>query len=147
MFDDSVIGNLPWKQMWVNVVVVLFPKFPGGICHVTMMCGFMTMHWVQNRLVDEQLEHIHNQSSYNDFGCYSAYFKTLELRPASTHEMTGKTRICVMDPRDAPAREFETLRQRLKATPPYVVKMQHDDDSINDEALKTLCTDQANQGG
>ena len=52
-----------------------------------------------------------------------------------------------MDPRDAPAREFETLRQRLKATPPYVVKMQHDDDSINDEALKTLCTDQANQGG
>ena len=49
-----------------------------------------------------------------------------------------------MDPRDAPAREFETLRQRLKATPPYV-KMQHDDDIII--ALKTLCTDQANQGG
>ena len=40
------------------------------------------MNRLQNRLVDEQLENIHNQSSYNDFGCYVAESKTLELRPA-----------------------------------------------------------------
>ena len=82
------------------------------------------MNRVQNRLVDEQLENVHNQSSYNDFGCYFAESKTLELRPASTHEMTGETRSCVMGLRGAPARDFEAIRQSLQATPPYVVMMQ-----------------------
>ena len=49
-----------------------------------------------------------------------------------------------MDLRGAPARDFEAVRQRLKATPPYKVILQHDD---NDEALKMLCTDQTNHGG
>ena len=48
-----------------------------------------------------------------------------------------------MDLRGAPARDFEAIRQSLQATPPYMVMMRHDDDSLNDEALKTLCTDQA----
>ena len=61
--------------------------------------------------------------------------------------MTGKARIFVMDLRGAPARDFEAIRQSLQATPPKIVMMQHDDDSLNDEALRTLCTDQANQGG
>ena len=52
-----------------------------------------------------------------------------------------------MDLRGAPAQEFEAIRQNLKATPPYMVIMQHDDDSINDEALQLLCTNHANQGG
>ena len=54
-----------------------------------------------------------------------------QVRPASTHEMNGKTRICIMDPRGAPAREFEATRQRMKAMPPYMVA-QHDEDSLND---------------
>ena len=48
------------------------------------MCGLReqaTMTRAQNRLVDEQPDKIHNQSSYNDFGCYFAESKTLELRP------------------------------------------------------------------
>ena len=100
-----------------------------------------TMNRVQIRLVDEQLEHIHNQSSYNYFGCNFAESKTLELRPASTHEMTGIIRSCVMDLRGAPTRDYEAIRQSLQVTPPFLVMMQHDDDSLNDEALRTLCTD------
>ena len=61
--------------------------------------------------------------------------------------MTGKARIFVMDLRCAPARDFEAIRQSWQATPPNIVMMQHDDGSLNNEALRTLCTDQANQGG
>ena len=49
-----------------------------------------TMNRVQNRLVDEQLEQIHSQSSYNEFCCYFADPQILQLRPASTYEMSGK---------------------------------------------------------
>ena len=52
-----------------------------------------------------------------------------------------------MDLRDVPAREFEAIRQHMKAMPPHMVVAQHDDDSLSDEALKTLCNQQANQGG
>ena len=76
------------------------------------------MNRAQNRLVDEQLAQIHSQSSHDDICCYFADHKTLRLRPESTHDMTGKSRICVMDFRDAPAREFEAIRQRMKAMPP-----------------------------
>ena len=41
-----------------------------------------TMNRVQNRLMYEQLEHIHNQSRTNEFGCYFEDSKTLEVRPA-----------------------------------------------------------------
>ena len=105
------------------------------------------MNRVQHRLVDEHLEHIHSQRSHNEFCCYFSDSKTLQLRPASTHEMTRKIGICVLDLRGAPAREFETVRQRLKPTPPYMVLMQRDDDSLNDEALKVLCTEQEQHGG
>ena len=61
--------------------------------------------------------------------------------------MTTKTQNCVMDLRGAPAREFEACRQRMKAMPPYMLVMQHEEDSLNDEAIIMLCTEQANQGG
>ena len=85
-----------------------------------------TMNRVQNRSADERLEQIHSQSGYNDFCCYFADSKILQGRPASTNEMTGKTRICVVDLRGAPAREFRAIRQRLKAVPRHMVVM-HDE--------------------
>ena len=96
------------------------------------------MHRVQNLLVDEQLQQIHSQSSYSDVCCYFEDSNTPQLRPSSTHEMMRKTRVCGVDPRAAPAREFEVIRQRLKAVPPYMVVMQYDDDSLTDEAIKIV---------
>ena len=60
--------------------------------------------------------------------------------------MTGKTRICGMDLRGGPAREYEAFRQRMKAMPLHMVVMQHDEDSLTDDAPKTVCIEQANQG-
>ena len=60
--------------------------------------------------------------------------------------MTGKTRICVMDLRGGPAREYEAIPQRMKAMPHHMVVMQHDEDSLTDDAPKTMCIEQANQG-
>ena len=68
------------------------------------------MNRVQHRLVDEHVEHIHSQRSHDEFCCCFADSKTLQLRPASTHEMTRKIRIYVLDLRGAPALEFETIR-------------------------------------
>ena len=100
VFDDSIFGEYlgtlvhnkdgAWEPAVKTDVSqprcrVLFPRVPGGICAVTMMCGLReqaTMTRAQNRLVDEQPDNIHNQSSYNDFGCFFAESKTLELRPA-----------------------------------------------------------------
>ena len=56
--------------------------------------------------------------------CHFADHETLQLRPASMYDMTGKSWICVMDLRDAPAREFEAIRQRMKAMPPHMVVVQ-----------------------
>ena len=39
-----------------------------------------------------------------------------------------------MDLRDAPAREFEAIRQRVKAMPSYMVVMQHDEDSFKQDS-------------
>ena len=87
------------------------------------------MNRVQNLLVDEQSEQIYIQSSHDDFCCSFADHKTLQLRPASTHEMKRETRLCVMDFRGAPARE-EAIRQRMKVMPLHMVVMQHDEDIL-----------------
>ena len=85
------------------------------------------MNRVQNRLEDEQMEQIYIQSSYEDFCCHFADHKTLQLRPASTHEMTGTS-----------TREYESTRQRMKAMLSHLVVMQHDENSLNEEALKNF---------
>ena len=51
-----------------------------------------------------------------------------------------------MDLRSALAREFEAIRQHVTAMPSYMVTAQDDDDSLSDEALKTLCKQQPNRG-
>ena len=145
-----VLGNLLWKKDVSQRRCRVISKCPwwNSSCDDDVWLREQaTMNRVQNRLVGEHLEQIHSQRSHDEFCCYFADSKTLRLRPASTHEMTRKNRICVLNVRGAPAREFEAIRQRLKSTTPYMVLMQHDDDSLNDEALKTLCTDRENHGG
>ena len=73
------------------------------------------------------MEQIYIQSSHEDFCCYLAEHETLQLRPASTYEMTG-----------TPAREYESVRQRKKAMPPHLVVMQQHGNSLNEEALKNF---------
>ena len=58
-----------------------------------------------------------------------------------------KSKICLLDLRDALARELEAIRQHMKTMQPYMLVAQHNDDSLNDEALRTLCNQQVNQGG
>ena len=54
--------------------------------------------------------------------------------------MTEKHEFVSLELRGANAREFEAIRQRLKALPPCVVVMQHVDDGLNDEANNLSCT-------
>ena len=80
-----------------------------------------TMNRAQNLFVDERLARIHSRSSHDDSCCYFADHKTLRLRPVLTYDMTWKSRVCIMDLRSAPAREFEAIRQHMKAMPPHMV--------------------------
>ena len=52
-----------------------------------------------------------------------------------------------MDLRDAPNCEFEAIRQHVRNMKPYMLTAQHNDDSPNDDSLRALCEQQANQGG
>ena len=81
--------------------------------------------------MDEQLSRIQSQSSHDDSCCYFGDHKTLRLRSVSTYDLTGKSWICIMDLLEAPAREFEAIRQRMKAMPPHMVVAQHDGDSLS----------------
>ena len=58
-----------------------------------------------------------------------------------------KAESCLMDLRGAPASELEAIRQHVKSVQPYMVVAQHIDDRLSDEALRTLCNQQVNQGG
>ena len=58
-----------------------------------------------------------------------------------------KNRICLTDLRGAPASELEAIRRHAKSVQPYMVVAQHIDDRLSDEALRTLCNQQVNQGG
>ena len=70
----------------------------------------------------------------------------MQLRPVSTYDL-AKSRICLMDLRGAPASELDAIRQHVKSVQPYMVVAQHIDDRLSDEALRTLCNQQVNQGG
>ena len=52
-----------------------------------------------------------------------------------------------MDLRGAPASELDAIRRHVKSVQPYMVVAQHIDDRLSDEALRTLCNQQVNQGG
>ena len=119
-----------------------------GFCHVTMMYGSMskaTMNRAQNSFVDEQLEHI--QSAHDELRCYFADHKTMQIRPATTYELSDKSRICLLDPRDASNCEFEAICQLVRNMKPYMLTAQFNDDKSNDDSIRALCEQQPNQGG
>ena len=103
-----------------------------------------TMNRAQNSFVDEQLEQV--QSAHDELRCYFADHKTMQIRPATTYDLSDKTRICLLDLRDAPNCEFEAIRQHVRNMKPYMLTAQYNDDSPNDDAIRALCEQQANQG-
>ena len=66
-----------------------------------------TMNRAQNSFVDEQLAHI--QSAHGGLRCYFADHKTMHILPASTYDLTAKSRICLLDLHDAPNASFKQL--------------------------------------
>ena len=64
-----------------------------------------TMNRAQNSFVDEQLEQI--QSAHDELRCYFEDYKTMQIRPATTYDLSDKFRICLLDLRDAPNCEYE----------------------------------------
>ena len=60
-----------------------------------------TMNRAQNSFVDEQLEQV--QSTHDELHCYFADHKTMQIRPATTYDLSDKSRICLLDLRDAPS--------------------------------------------
>ena len=104
-----------------------------------------TMNRAQNSFVDEQLAQV--QSAHDEFRCYFADHKTMQIRPATTYDLSDKSRICLLDLRDAPNCELEAIRQHVRNMKPYMLTAQHNDDSPNDDSIRSLCEQQANQGG
>ena len=71
----------------------------------------------------------------------------MQIRPATTYDLIAESRICLLDLCDAPKRELETIREHRRNMQPYMLIAQQHDDSPNDESLRALCEQQANQGG
>ena len=71
----------------------------------------------------------------------------MQIRPATTYDLSDKSRICLLDLRDAPNCEFEAIRQHVRNMNPYMLTVQYNDDNSNDDSIRALCEQQANQGG
>ena len=71
----------------------------------------------------------------------------MQIRPATTYDLSDKSRICLLDLRDAPNCEFEAIRQHVRNMKPYMLTAQYNDDNSNDDSIRALCEQQANQGG
>ena len=56
-----------------------------------------TMNRAQNLFVDD----------HGEFRCYFADHKTMQIRPATTYDLSDKSRICLLDLRDAPNHELK----------------------------------------
>ena len=94
-----------------------------------------TMNRAQNSFGDKKLEQV--QSAHDDFRCYFADHKTTQIRPATTYDLSDKSRICLLDLRDAPNCELEAIRQHVRNMKPFMLTAQHNDDSPNDDSLRT----------
>ena len=70
----------------------------------------------------------------------------MQTRPATTCDLSDKSRICLLDLRDAPNCEFEAIRQHVRNMKPYMLTVQHNDDSPDDDSIRALCEEQANHG-
>ena len=104
-----------------------------------------TMNRAQNSFVDEQLEQV--QSTHVELRCYFADHKTMQIRLATTYDLYDKSRICLSDIREAPNCEFEAIRQHVRNLQPYMLTAQYNDANSNDNSIRALCEQQANQGG
>ena len=104
-----------------------------------------TMNPPQNSFMDEQLEQV--QSTHDERRCYFADHKTMQIRPATTYDLSDKSRICLLDLRDARNSEFEAIRQHVRNMKPYMLTAQYNNDNSNDDSIRALCEEQANQGG
>ena len=71
----------------------------------------------------------------------------MQIGPATTYDLSDKSRICLLDLRDAPNCEFEAIRQHVGNMKPYMLTAQYSDDNSNDDSIRALCEQQANQGG
>ena len=103
------------------------------------------MNRAQNSFVDEQLKQV--QSIHDELRCCFADHKTMQIRPATTYDLSDKSRICLLDIRDAPDCEFDSIRQYVRNLKPYMLAAQYNDDNSNDDSIRALCEQQANQGG
>ena len=101
-----------------------------------------TMNRAQNSFVDEQLEQV--QSTHDELRYYFADHKTMQIRPATTYDLSDTSRICLLDLRDAPNCEFEAIRQHVRNMKPHMVTAQYNDDKSNDDSIRALCKQQAN---
>ena len=45
----------------------------------------------------------------------------MQIRPATTFDLSDKSRICLLDPRDAPHHELEAIRQHIRNMQPYMI--------------------------
>ena len=88
------------------------------------------MNRAQNSFVDEQLAQI--QSAHDELRCYFADQKTMQIRLATTYDLADRSRICLLDLRDAPNHELEAIRQHVRNMKPYMLTAQYNDDSPND---------------
>ena len=109
------------------------------------LCEQATMNRAQNSFVDEHLEQV--QSTHDELRCYFADHKTMQIRPSTIYDLSDKSRTCILDIRDAPNCELEAIRQHVRNMKPYLLTAQYNDDNSNDESIRALCEQQANQGG
>ena len=82
----------------------------------------------------------------DELRCYFADHKKMQILPATTYDLSEKSRICLLDLRDAPNCEFEAIRQHVRNMKPYMLTAQYNDDNSNDDSIRALCEQQANQG-
>ena len=68
-----------------------------------------TMNRAQNSFVFEQLAQI--QSAHDELHHHFADHETMQIRPATTHDLTAESRICLLDLRNTPNHEFDAIRQ------------------------------------
>ena len=126
-----VFGKSPWWDLSCDDDVWLYEQ--------------ATMNRAQHSFVDEQLQQV--QSAHDELRCYFADHKTMQIRPATTYDLSDKRRICLLDLRDAPNCELEAIRQHVRNMKPYMLIAQYNDDNnSNDDSIRPLCEQQPNQG-
>ena len=95
-----------------------------------------TMNRAQNSFVDEQLEQA--QSAHDEFRCYFADHKICKNDQQRHTTCLIKSRICLLDLRDASNCEFKAICQLVRNMKPFMLKVQYNDDNSNNESIRAL---------